>query len=64
MQGLKVIFLVGKILQGGGVEFPIFLSIFALTLQQCSATALLVINKLISFFCIDCIDYYIVKSRI
>jgi len=32
-----------------GVEFPIFLLIFAWTLQQCSATALPVINQLL--FC-------------
>jgi len=42
MQSFKLKFLGVTILQG--VEFPIFLLIFEWALQQCSATALLVIN--------------------
>jgi len=42
MQSFKLKFLGVMILQG--VEFPIFLLIFEWALQQCSATALPVIN--------------------
>ena len=44
MQSFKLKFLGVTILQG--VEFPIFLLIFEWALQQCSATALPVINML------------------
>jgi len=54
MQSFKLKFLGVTILQG--VKFPIFLLIFEWALQQCSATALPVMVKILYLFYIYFID--------